>query len=66
MKETPYTKREQDQFRDSIHVKLDAIIIQTTETNGKVRKITLGLAIAFGLIVGLGVTDLSSLIKIFI
>ncbi len=65
MTDTPYSKREQDSFRDSIHKKLDAIIVQTTETNGKVRKIILALTLAFGLIIGLGTKDFSALINLF-
>jgi hypothetical protein len=73
MTEKPYSNREIDAKHHGIHEKLDTIIGDNVEikeqvrfTNGKVKKIIVGLAVAFGLIIGMGVTDFSQVLAIFI
>lgn len=39
MSESPYTNRELDFFFNGVHEKLDAILEQTTKTNGRVTKL---------------------------
>ena len=62
--EDPYSKRELDLLHQSIHEKLDSLIEKVTFTNGKVKKITIALAVAFGLIIGVGAENFASVLKI--
>ncbi len=70
---TPYANREIDEKFVGVHdrltdqdKKLDKILTQTTETNGKVRKITLALVATAALSVGMGFDNFDMLLSLFI
>lgn len=64
MDNTPYSNRELDEKFNRIEEKLDLIVVQTTATNGKVRKIFLALSILFGISIGLGFEQAKPLISL--
>jgi hypothetical protein len=66
MPDKPYSKREIDILHDSIHEKLDVVIEQVKYTNGKLKKMTMALVLAFGLIIGLGANDFSTIMSLLI
>ncbi len=64
MSNAPYSNRELDAKFDGVHEKLDAILVQATYTNGKVKKITLALVALAALSVGLGLDKLALIVKL--
>lgn len=66
MTDEPYNKREIDLLHDGIHEKLDSIIKKIDYTNGKVRKIIIGLVAVAAYSLGTGSEFFSSILKIFI
>ncbi len=56
--EIPYQNREIREMFDDVRESLQRIEIQTTTTNGKVRKLTIGLVGVGGVLVGLGFQQL--------
>ena len=64
MTEVPYQNREIDEMFKDIKEKLDRIEIQTTATNGKVRKIIIGMVLLAGITIGSGLANPSSLFSV--
>lgn len=51
---------------NALEKKTDLILVQTTETNGKVRKITIGLVALGFFCLGLGLEQLAPVLKLFL
>lgn len=66
MNDKPYDKREIDGLIAGIHAALQRIETQTTATNGKVRRIIIALALTMGLLVGLGIKEVNSVIALLL
>lgn len=64
--ETPYSKREQDTYREEVLASLDRIEKQVVYTNGKVRKIILAMVAMGFLLIGLGINQLAPIIALLL
>lgn len=74
--QTPYSKREIDTLHGQLGEKIDALDTKIVEgfkgvherqdiANTKIKKIIVALVLVFGIMIGLGATNFTSIVRIF-
>lgn len=66
MNEEPYSNREINEKWNDIDGKLNAILAQTTKTNGRVSRLEIGFVGVLCLLIGLGVANAKVILSLFL